>query len=122
LKSYPKAKIKVAVSQSSRTSAGSKSPPLADAPATPVKKNLVASSKTPVLSKTREEVARQPAQSSETTARAEQLTCRYCGSADLAPSFRERRDARCRACFKQRYGSATRQQKPTVIPKVKAAN
>ena len=37
-----------------------------------------------------------------------QLVCRYCGSADLAPSFIKRRDARCRACFKERYGSAKR--------------
>ncbi len=36
----------------------------------------------------------------------ERLVCRYCGSGDLAPSFIKRRDARCRACFKQRYGSA----------------
>jgi hypothetical protein len=35
------------------------------------------------------------------------LVCRHCGSDDLAPSFIKRRDARCRACFKQRYGSAT---------------
>ena len=33
------------------------------------------------------------------------LVCRYCGSDDLAPSFKKRRDARCRACFKKRYGS-----------------
>jgi len=33
------------------------------------------------------------------------LICRYCGSDDLAPSFKKRRDARCRACFKKRYGS-----------------
>jgi hypothetical protein len=33
------------------------------------------------------------------------LVCRYCGSEDLAPSFKKRRDARCRACFKKRYGS-----------------
>jgi hypothetical protein len=36
------------------------------------------------------------------------LVCRYCGSDDLAPSFKKRRDARCRACFKQRYGSTSR--------------
>jgi hypothetical protein len=29
------------------------------------------------------------------------LVCRYCGSDDLAPSFKKRRDARCRACFKK---------------------
>ena len=36
------------------------------------------------------------------------LVCRYCGSDDLAPSFIKRRDARCRACFKARYGVAKR--------------
>jgi hypothetical protein len=36
------------------------------------------------------------------------LVCRYCGSAELAPSFIKRRDARCRACFKARYGSAAK--------------
>jgi hypothetical protein len=34
------------------------------------------------------------------------LSCRYCGSADLAPSFIKRRDRRCRACFSQRYRAA----------------
>jgi len=36
----------------------------------------------------------------------EKLVCRYCGSDDLAPSFKQRRDARCRACFKKRYSSS----------------
>jgi len=36
------------------------------------------------------------------------LVCRYRGSDDLAPSFIKRRGARCRGCFKQRYGSAAR--------------
>jgi hypothetical protein len=35
----------------------------------------------------------------------EKLVCRYCGSDDLAPSFKKRRDCRCRSCFKKRYGS-----------------
>jgi hypothetical protein len=35
----------------------------------------------------------------------EGLVCRYCGSDDLAPSFKKRRDCRCRACFKKRYGA-----------------
>ena len=39
----------------------------------------------------------------------DKLVCRYCGSNDLAPSFIKRRDARCRACFKARYGAAERQ-------------
>jgi hypothetical protein len=36
------------------------------------------------------------------------LVCRYCGSADLAPSFIKRRDRRCRECISKRYGSAAR--------------
>jgi hypothetical protein len=49
--------------------------------------------------------------SSRAASSAEKLVCRYCGSDDLAPSFRKRRDARCRACFKKRYGSAPRDKK-----------
>jgi hypothetical protein len=51
----------------------------------------------------------------------EKLVCRYCGSDDLAPSFIKRRDARCRACFKKRYGSARREQKAARGAKNKAA-
>jgi hypothetical protein len=40
------------------------------------------------------------------------LVCRYCGSGDLAPSFKKRRDARCRACFKKRYGSNKAGRRP----------
>jgi len=47
----------------------------------------------------------------------EKLRCRYCGSEDLAPSFRKRHDARCRACFKQRYGSGSRDRKHRVQAK-----
>jgi hypothetical protein len=39
------------------------------------------------------------------------LVCRYCGSADLAPSFIKRRDRRCRECISKRYGSAARARK-----------
>ena len=42
------------------------------------------------------------------------LVCRYCGSADLAPSFIKRRDRRCRMCFSKRYGSAARAGKAKV--------
>lgn len=38
-------------------------------------------------------------------ANSEKLTCRYCGSPDLAPSFIKRRDRRRRKCFSQRYAS-----------------
>jgi hypothetical protein len=63
---------------------------------------------------------RRPARSSRAVSSTEKLICRYCGSDDLAPSFRKRRDARCRACFKKRYGSAVRDQKATLTRKTKA--
>jgi len=44
--------------------------------------------------------------------KAEKFLCRYCGSADLAPSFIKRRDRRCRKCFSKRYGSAASAKKP----------
>src|SRR5271167_2687145 len=50
-----------------------------------------------------------------------QLVCRYCGSDDLAPSFIKRRDARRRPCFKQRYGSAARNENKTQIRKAAMA-
>ena len=48
------------------------------------------------------------------------LVCRYCGSDDLAPSFKKRRDARCRACFKSRYGSSAQSNKTKKTAKAKA--
>jgi hypothetical protein len=53
--------------------------------------------------------------------KAGKLVCRYCGSDDLAPSFKKRRDARCRACFKKRYGSAAGRKKAARSGKAKAA-
>jgi len=41
--------------------------------------------------------------------------CRYCGSDDLAPSFKKRRDARCRACFKKRYCSILKDKKTRAL-------
>ena len=46
--------------------------------------------------------------------KAEKLVCRYCGSADLAPSFIKRRDRRCRKCFAKKYGSEARTKKASV--------
>jgi hypothetical protein len=43
--------------------------------------------------------------------KAEKLVCRFCGSDDLAPSFSQRRDRRCRKCFSKHYGSAARVKK-----------
>ena len=50
----------------------------------------------------------------------ENLCCRYCGSGDLAPSFRKRRDARCRACFKQRYATRSQKNNPAAKAQVSA--
>jgi hypothetical protein len=61
-----------------------------------------------------------PARSSRAASSSESLVCRYCGSDDLAPSFRKRRDARCRACFKKRYGLEPQDKKNTRIRKTKA--
>ena len=52
---------------------------------------------------------------------AEKLVCRYCGSNDLAPSFRKRCDARCRACFKKRYASSARGKKVSRTRTMKVA-
>ena len=43
----------------------------------------------------------------DSKSKSEKLVCRYCGSDDLAPSFIQRRDRRCRKCFSGRYGSGT---------------
>ena len=55
--------------------------------------------------------ARAPLQKAARKPKTEKLVCRYCGSADLAPSFIKRRDRRCRKCFSKRYGSAARGKK-----------
>jgi hypothetical protein len=64
---------------------------------------------------------RRPLRSSGTASVTGKLVCRYCGSDDLAPSFKKRRDARCRTCFKKRYGSAQRKKNATRPRKVNAA-
>jgi len=56
-----------------------------------------------------------------TSKKTEKLVCRYCGSDDLSPSFIKRRDARCRACFKKRYGSAARSKRTASNQKQKSA-
>ncbi len=62
-----------------------------------------------------------PPRSSRAESKAEKLVCRYCGSDDLAPSFKKRRDARCRACFKKRYASSQPDKKTARTRKAKAA-
>ena len=54
---------------------------------------------------------RLPRHKAERKLNAEKLVCRYCGSADLAPSFIKRRDRRCRKCFSKRYSSAAQEKK-----------
>jgi hypothetical protein len=57
--------------------------------------------------------------SSRTPSKQKKLVCRYCGSDDLAPSFKQRLDARCRACFKHRYGSTAKDKKSKPVLKAK---
>ncbi len=83
-------------------------------------KPVVAKPEAAPPSKTRKAASR-PSESSRAAAKDGKLVCRYCGSDDLAPSFKKRRDARCRACFKKRYGSAKRAVKSTRPRKAKAA-
>src|SRR5580704_2378499 len=53
----------------------------------------------------KQKVAKRAKLASGKTSSQEKLVCRYCGSDDIAPSFKKRRDARCRAYFKKRYSS-----------------
>ena len=73
----------------------------------------IAATPPPAQAEKKSKTARRPARSSRAAAKPEKLVCRYCGSDDLAPSFKKRRDARCRACFKKRYGSAARKREST---------
>jgi hypothetical protein len=85
----------------------------------PVKKRAVDAK--PKAARTAKTTKASP-RSSRAASSAEKLVCRYCGSDDLAPSFKKRRDARCRACFKQRYGSAPQDKETQGTRKTKAAN
>jgi len=58
---------------------------------------------------------------SKTISDPKKLVCRYCGSDDLSPSFIKRRDARCRACFKKRYGSSAQSRKTKASKAAKAS-
>ena len=108
------------VNKSSRKIAGPPSPPPVGERLAPAKKKpVVAKPKGAPASKTKK-VARRPRRSSRMQSK-EKLVCRYCGSDDLSPSFKRRRDARCRACFKKRYGSAARSKRARRSPKAKAA-
>ena len=88
---------------------------------TPAKKKTVGASPKAAHAAKAKKTERRPPRSSRAGSAAEKLVCRYCGSDDLAPSFRKRRDARCRACFKKRYGSASQDKKTARTRKTKAA-
>ena len=85
------------------TLTGSRALASVNEPAGP-KKNAKPKSVPPLRAKK----AGRPRRSLRALSKREKLLCRYCGSDDLAGSFKKRRDARCRACFKKRYGSAAR--------------
>ena len=84
----------------------------------PVKKRAVGAKPQAARAAT---TAKASPRSSRAASSTEKLVCRYCGSDDLVPSFKKRRDARCRACFKNRYGSAPRDKKTAAARKTKAA-
>jgi len=104
---------------------GAVSPPLAglrpadEGGVSAEKKTLAAQPAVPPSSKT-SRTPRQRTQPSPTASKIKKLVCRYCGSDDIAPSFKKRRDARCRACFKQRYGSSSRAKQDMRGRKAKA--
>jgi hypothetical protein len=86
----------------------------------PAKKQAVGAKPKLARAKKTTKIPQRPARSSRAASSTEKVICRYCGSDDLAPSFKKLRDARCRACFKKRYSSAVRDQKATRTRKTKA--
>ena len=60
----------------------------------------------------KQKVGKRPKRASGKAPGQDKLVCRYCGSSDLSPSFKKRRDARCRACFAKRYSSKSTGKKP----------
>jgi hypothetical protein len=113
--------MRESVGADSRTITGPAEATLADEAAASAKKKAIADKPKAVAGTPAGKPARRPARSLRVESEPKKLLCRYCGSDDLAPSFLKRRDARCRACFKQRYGSAARDQKPSRPRKAKAA-
>jgi hypothetical protein len=87
----------------------------------PVKKPAVGAKPKAAPTAKAQKTLRRPPRSSRVGSSTEKVRCRYCGSNDLAPSFKKRRDARCRACFKKRYGSALRDKSAARTQKTKAA-
>ncbi len=121
MKTHTKPQVEVAVGASGRTVAGRAGALAADEAAAPAKKQAVTNQPKAALATKAGKAARRPPRSSRVASEMKKLVCRYCGSDDLAPSFLKRRDARCRACFRQRYGSAVREKKATRTRQPKAA-
>jgi hypothetical protein len=94
---------------------------LADDSAASSKKKKTTGTGRPQVSARKTSKTGQARQSVRGAAKEDKLVCRYCGSDDLSPSFKKRRDARCRACFKKRYGASGRSKKPSRSRKSKAA-
>jgi PP-loop superfamily ATP-utilizing enzyme len=87
----------------------------------PVKKKAVGAKPKAARTAKTKKAPQRPLRSSRAGFKTEKLVCRYCGSDDLAPSFKKRSDARCRACFKKRYGSTSRDKETARAGKTKAA-
>jgi hypothetical protein len=119
MKTHTKPQAGVSASTSGGTITGRAG--AADEAAAPAKKQAVANKPKAAPATKAGKSARRPPRSSREASEVKKLVCRYCGSDDLAPSFLKRRDARCRACFKQRYGSAARDKSATPTWKAKVA-
>ncbi len=89
--------------------------------ATPAKQKVVAHQPKAAPATKARKATRRSTRSSDAASEVNKFVCRYCGSDDLAPSFLKRRDARCRTCFKQRYGSAVRNKTATRTREAKPA-
>ncbi len=108
-----KPRMKEAVGAGGRTITGPADATLVDEAAAFARKKAVANKPRAVVGTQASKAAQRPARSSRVASEVKRLVCRYCGSDDLAPSFLKRRDARCRTCFKQRYGSVAQNKKPS---------
>jgi len=88
----------------------------ADRPTAVPKKKAAAPKRQPKKERKNKNATAQSRKSAPGVAKDEKLVCRYCGSDDLSPSFKSRRDARCRGCFKKRYASARPSRKTSRKP------
>jgi hypothetical protein len=121
MKRQNKSQMRESVGAGSRTITGPASATLRSEAAAFARKKAIANKPKAVAgNQAGKAAAQRPARSSRVASEVKKLLCRYCGSDDLAPSFLKRRDARCRTCFKQRYGTAARDTKATHTRQAKA--